>query len=109
MLVVGILVPVLITGPESLQMQYRSWHAIETRDAAPLPRYGTGGADLYAGLMGQFRVWWGVRWPHWPTQLAGLAVLLLPLAARWRCHAERHFQLLFLASILVFCLLAGAE
>lgn len=104
-LVVGVLLPVLITGPDSLEMQYRSWRAIEAQDAAPEARYGIGGADLYAGLMGQFRVWWGVTWPHWPTQLAGLIVLLLPLAVRWRRLAERQFQLLFLASILVFCVL----
>lgn len=104
-LIAGIVLPVVITGPDSLEMQYRSWHAIETRDAAPLARYGTGGADLYAGLMGQFRVWWGVSWPHWPTQMAGLVVLLLPLAVQWRRRAEPLFQRLFLASILVFCVL----
>ena len=104
-LIAGVLLPVVMTGPDGLKMQYAAWRAIESRDAAPLPRYGTGGADLYAGLMGQFRVWWGVSWPHWPTQLVGLAVLLLPLAVQWRRYAERHFQLLFLASILVFCVL----
>src|SRR6185295_12269205 len=57
--------PLLMTGPASLAMQYRSWYAIETADAAPMARYGTGGADLYAGMMGQFRVWFGVDWPHW--------------------------------------------
>jgi len=69
--------PLLMTGPSLLAMQYRSWYAIETADAAPMARYGTGGADLYAGMMGQFRVWFGVDWPHWPTQLAGLVILML--------------------------------
>ena len=73
---VGAALPLIVTGPESLEMQYRSWYAIETRDVAPMPRYGTGGADLYAGLMGQFRVWFGVDWPHWP-------VAYLYRATRW--------------------------
>jgi hypothetical protein len=86
-------------------MQYRSWLAIETRDAATLARYGTGGADLYAGIMGQFRVWWGVQWPHWPTKVAGLLVLIAPILRRRRDLEDRHFRLLFLASLLVFCVL----
>ena len=102
---VGAALPLVAVRPASLAMQYRSWYAIETRDAAPLSRYGTGGADLYAGLMGQFRVWWGVDWPHWPTQLAGLVLLLLPLAAQRRRWPDRQFRVLFLASTLVFCVL----
>ena len=31
-------VPLLVTGHQSLLDQYRSWHAIETKDAAPLSR-----------------------------------------------------------------------
>ena len=103
--VIGIALPLIAVAPASLASQYRSWRAIETRDAAPLARYGAGGADLYAGLMGQFRVWWGVEWPHWPTQVIGLLLLLLPLAVQWKRRDEPHFRLLFLASILVFCVL----
>jgi hypothetical protein len=101
---VGVALPLLAVTPASLLMQYRSWYGVETRDAAPLARYGTGGADLYAGLMGQFRVWWGVEWPHWPTQLAGLLLLLLPLMWRRR-WTDRLFRVQFLASTLVFCVL----
>jgi hypothetical protein len=55
--------------------------------------------------MGQFVVWFGVDWPHWPTQLAGLVILLLPVALqRARC-GERVFRLQLLASLLVFCVL----
>src|ERR1035437_4446337 len=104
-LVAGIALPLLVTPPSLLANQYRSWFAIETHDAAPLSRYGTGGADLYAGLMGQFRVWWGVQWPLWPTQLAGALVLLAPLVFQRRRFGSRQFRLLFLSSILVFCVL----
>ncbi len=104
-MIVGIALPLLVTPASSLAMQYRSWFSIEMRDAAPLSRYGRGGADLYAGLMGQFRVWWGVEWPHWPTQIAGLTVLLAPIVWRRPSHQDRHFHLLFLSSVLVFCVL----
>src|SRR6185369_16643658 len=58
-----------------------------------------------AGMMGQFRVWFGVGWPHWPTQLTGLAILLLPLALQRRRFGERLFRVELLASLLVFCVL----
>jgi hypothetical protein len=104
-LIAGVALPLLVTSPATLAMQYKSWFRIENRDAIPLARYGTGGADLYAGLMGQFRVWWGVRWPNWPAQLAGVVILVLPLALRRRSWARRQFRVLFMASILVFCVL----
>ena len=104
-MVAGVALPLTVVRPSSLLMQYRSWYSIETRDAAPLARYGTGGADLYAGLMGQFRVWWGVDWPHWPIQLAGLVILLLPVVVRRSHWTSRLFRIQFLASTLVFCVL----
>ena len=100
----GVALPLLVVSWDSLGAQYLSWRAIESHDAAPLARYGTGGADLYAGLMGQFRVWFGVQWPFWPTQLAGLVLLLAPLLrgpAVWTIR----FRTNFLASILVFSVL----
>jgi hypothetical protein len=102
---VGVALPLLVTPYATLAAQYRSWYAIETHDAAALARYGTGGADLYAGIMGQFRVWWGVEWPHWPTQLVGVLLLLAPLAVQRRRFGDRQFRILFLASVLVFCVL----
>jgi hypothetical protein len=104
-LVAGVALPLLVTSPTTLAMQYKSWFRIESRDAIPLARYGTGGADLYAGLMGQFRVWWGVRWPNWPAQMAGVVILMVPLALRRRWWDRRQFRVLFLASMLVFCVL----
>ena len=104
-LAVGAAFPLLAAGPDSLAAQYQSWYAIETHDAAPMARYGTGGADLYAGLMGQFRVWFGVDWPHWPTQLAGLVVLMAPLLTQRARFEERVFRIQVLASLLVFCVL----
>lgn len=102
--ILGAALPLLTVSWSSLTAQYHSWGAIETRDAVPLARYGTGGAGLYAGLMGQFRVWFDVRWPFWPTQLVGLALLMAPLLRGPRAWTPT-FRLNFLASILVFCVL----
>ncbi len=102
---VGAALPLVAAPPGTLARQYASWYAIETRDAAPMPRYGTGGADLYAGLMGQFRVWFGVDWPHWPVQLAGLAILILPVLTQRRRFVDPVFRVTLLASLLVFCVL----
>jgi hypothetical protein len=102
---VGAALPLLASAPGTLGDQYASWYAIETHDAAEQPRIGVGGADLYAGLMGQFKVWLGVDWPHWPTQLAGLVILLLPLLLQRSRFGERVFRVHLLASLLVFCVL----
>ena len=105
-LLIGVVLPLIAVVPDSLATQYRSWLAIETRDAGPLVRIGTSGADLYAGLMGLLRVWGGVQWPPWPTQLAGTLVLFAPLAFRRnRRWGGPLFRLQFLASTLVFCVL----
>ena len=104
-LVVGTALPLLVTTPQRLSEQYASWRAIETADAAPLARYGTGGAGLYAGLMGLIRAWFGVEWPHWPVQLAGLVLLLAPVALRRDRWVDRQFRVTLIASILVFCVL----
>ncbi|MCC7194905.1 MAG: DUF2029 domain-containing protein [Gemmatimonadaceae bacterium] len=101
----GAALPLLVAAPGTLGAQYASWYAIETRDAAPMPRYGTGGADLYAGLMGQFRVWFGTDWPHWPVQFAGLVLLLLPVVVQRRRFVEPVFRVTLLASLLLFCVL----
>ncbi len=102
--IAGVALPLLVTGAGTLTAQYGSWHTVEARDAVPLAAYGLGGADVYAGLMGLLRVWFGVRWPFWPTQLAGIVLLLAPLLRGPRAWTPR-FRLELLASILVFCVL----
>jgi hypothetical protein len=100
----GALLPLLGTSWHSLMEQYHWWGVKLREDSVPMARYGTSGAGLYAGIMGQFRVWWGVQWPFWPTQLAGLAILLAPLLRGRRAWSSK-FRIDFLASILVFCVL----
>jgi hypothetical protein len=103
---VALALPLLAVSPHSLALQYRSWLAIEARDIAPMEQSGGGGAGLYSGIMGLLRVWAGVRWPFWPLQLAGVLVLVAPLALHWRsAWGDRLFRLQFLGSLLVFCVL----
>jgi hypothetical protein len=54
--------------------------------------------------MEQLRIWFGVSWPTWPVQLLGGVALLSPLVQvpHW---GSARFRLLFLASVLMFCVL----
>ncbi|HVT41267.1 MAG TPA: glycosyltransferase family 87 protein [Gemmatimonadaceae bacterium] len=104
-MLVGIALPLLVTSPSALAMQYQSWHAIEALDTAPLSQYGTSGAGLYGGLMGLVRAWFGVQWPHWPVQLIGVVLLITPLILRRDRWGEPLFRVKAAASVLVFCVL----
>lgn len=86
-----VLLPLAVTTPSMLLSQYEWWHAIESVDALAL------GASLMRVLHDAF----GVSWPNWPVQLAGVFVLLLPLLHRSR-WADPHFRRTYLASLLVF-------
>lgn len=85
------LLPLMVTPPSMLLAQYGWWHAIEMTDA--LAR----GESVMLALHQAF----GVQWPNWPVQAAGITVLLLPLLHRKR-WADVHFRRAFLASLLVF-------
>lgn len=86
--------PLLVLSPAELLAQYRSWGAISGTDA------------LMRGysVMDQIHRWTGADWPNWPVQLAGAVTLVAPLARFSRAGVER-FRLLFLASVLMFCVL----
>jgi hypothetical protein len=90
--------PLLFMSPADLWTQYHSWMAVQGADE--------GGYSV----MQHFRIWLGVSWPNWPVQVAGAAVLLSPLVrlSQW---GHLRFRLLFLASVLMFCVLFnhGAE
>lgn len=88
------LAPLLVLSPAELLAQYRSWGAISSSDAL------TRGYSV----MEQLHLWTGLDWPNWPLQLLGALVLLAPLARISRWGIER-FRLLFLASVLMFCVL----
>lgn len=86
--------PLLVLSPAELMAQYRSWGAISSSDAA-MRGYS---------VMQQLHLWTGRDWPNWPVQLIGALLLLAPLGRISRWGVER-FRLLFLASVLMFCVL----
>jgi glycosyl transferase family 87 len=92
--VAGVL-PLVAISPADLLAQYRSWHAIEMKDAL-----GRG-----YSLMHYVHAWFGVDWPNWPQQAAGTALLLLPLALRRDRWDTLEFRRLFLCSLLVYSVL----
>jgi hypothetical protein len=98
-LAVVLALPLLVVPPAQLAAEYQSWRGVEMVDAFSVG--GGGGGGLYGGVMQQLRIWLGVRWPNWPVQLVGTALLLLPLV-RWRAWASEDFRLRFLSSLLVF-------
>jgi hypothetical protein len=91
----AIVLPLVAIPPGDLLAQYRSWHAIEAKDAL---RRGY-------SLMHYVHAWFGVDWPNWPLQAAGTALLLLPLALHQDRWSSLEFRRLFLCSLLVYSVL----
>jgi len=91
--------PLLVVSPSELVAQYQSWRAVESIDALSVG--GGGGGGLYGGVMQQLRLIFGVSWPNWPVQLAGTALLMLPLA-KWRNWQFAEFRMRFLCALLVY-------
>src|SRR6184192_2827553 len=94
-LAAAIALPLVAIPPGDLLAQYRSWHAMEAKDAL---RRGY-------SLMHYVHAWFGVDWPNWPLQAAGTALLLLPVALRPDRWASLEFRRLFLCSLLVYSVL----
>ncbi len=91
----AVALPLVAIPVGELLAQYRSWHAIEAKDAL---RRGY-------SLMQYTHAWFGVDWPNWPQQAAGTALLLLPLGLRPDRWASSAFRRLFLCSLLVYSVL----
>ena len=97
MLVVGValvVAPLIVVSPEQLAAQYRSWFAISKLDAL----------DRGFSVMKHLNLWFDMAGPNWPVQLTGVAILLAPLA-RYSSWGLPRFRLLYLASVLMFCVL----
>lgn len=82
--------PLFVTSAPLLLAQYRSWYAMGSVDAL----------DRGASVMRLLHDLAGYDGPNWPVQLAGLALLALPLS-RGQWSDPRHRKL-FLASLLVY-------
>ena len=94
-LAAAVALPLVAVPLGDLLAQYRSWHAIEAKDAL---RRGY-------SLMHYLHAWFGVDWPNWPQQAAGTALLLLPLVLRTDRWEALEFRRLFLCSLLVYSVL----
>jgi hypothetical protein len=90
----AIVAPLMVTSPDRLGTQYRGWEQISKTDAL------TRGYSV----MEHVHLLTGTDWPNWPIQLLGLVILLAPLI-RFTFWGHGRFRLLFLASVLMFCVL----
>jgi hypothetical protein len=86
--------PLIVTTPHALALQYRSWWGILGRDAADL--------EFGQSIMALARSVFRVTLPNWPLQLAGTLVLLAPLVRLRRQAAAADFRLRALCSVLVY-------
>jgi hypothetical protein len=95
--VVLVALPLVVTPAHTLIGQYGYWHAIESVDAVDL--------SFGDSLMRVLRDASGGRWPSWPVQVAGTALLLMPVALRREAWTAADFRLRFLCSLLVYVVL----
>jgi hypothetical protein len=85
-----IALPLLVTPMSTLIEQYRSWYSMGSVDAL----------DRGASVMRLMHDLIGYDGPNWPVQLAGTALLMLPLArGAWSDPAHRRS---FMGSLLVY-------
>jgi hypothetical protein len=87
-----LLLPLVVTSPGTLVQQYRWWRDIEAVDAQ----------QRWFSVMELLHQWTGASFPNWPVQLAGVLLLLLPLAVRRDRWTEQAFRLRYLCSVLLF-------
>jgi hypothetical protein len=99
--VLFLVLPAALVGPHDLLSQYGRW-AWQERAETFKPMYS---------VMDLLDAWTGYYGPRLPVQLAGLAVLLSPLALRRRAREDAQWRLALLGSLLVFSVLFnyGAE
>jgi hypothetical protein len=90
----AVVAPLLVTSPDTLSMQYRSWEELSRTDAL------TRGYSV----MEHVHMLTGADLSNGPIQLLGLVILLAPLV-RYTFWGQERFRLLFLASVLMFCVL----
>ena len=90
-----LLVPLLVTPPNTLAAQYASWQAIQTFDAM----------DRGMSVMRIVEHLVHGDWPNWPLQLGGVVALVAPVLARRARWGEWEFRRLYLCSVLLFCVI----
>ena len=96
---VTVLLPLVVTSPATLLRQYQSWSSVESSDAL----------QRWFSAMELVHRWTGLNVPNWPIQVAGVCVLLLPLALRRARWDEARFRFLYLCSVLLFTVLLNHQ
>jgi hypothetical protein len=86
--------PLLVTPPETLLAQYRSWRGMVTWDEGDL-KFGL-------SIMRVMRDYLGVAMPNWPLQAIGTALLLVPPLLKSALWDDAGFRRRFLCSLLVY-------
>lgn len=94
-LVALVLLPLLVTPAGTLLEQYRSWHAIESKDAL----------DRGFTVMQMLQHLFHQDWPNWPFQGLGVLALVGPVLVRRDRWTQWGFRRLYLCSVLVFCVI----
>ena len=89
------LLPLLVTTPAILWAQYASWRAIESKDAL----------DRGFTVMQMVQLLLHRDWPNWPQQAGGVLLLVAPVLVRRNRWTEWSFRLMYLCSVLVFCVI----
>jgi hypothetical protein len=91
-----LLLPLLVTPPDTLVAQYASFRAIQASEVSIKRGYS---------VMQMLELLVHRDWPNWPVQLIGILVLVAPvLFQRERWH-EWERRRLYLCSVLVFCVI----
>lgn len=88
-----LLLPLVVTPLGTLVAQYRSWHAIETRDIT---------TQRWFSVMQLFDRITNADLPNLPLQLVGTLALLAPIAFRRDRWDDARFRLQFLCSVLLY-------
>ena len=91
---IGMAAPLLVVSPSELLELYRSWGALSKVDAM------TRGYSV----MEHIEMLFHLDLPNAPIQLLGAAILLAPLRRYW-IYGNERFRLLFLASVLMYCVI----
>ncbi len=89
--------PLLVTAPDQLLGQYRSWVAILTADAGDL--------TFARSIMVVVRAWTGSTVPNWMFQAAATGILITPLVVRRSAWRDPLFRQQFLASLLIYAVI----
>ena len=90
-----VIAPMVFRSPSWLWHQYDDWLVIQRVD----------GGDPGFSVMALVRLWSGAYWPFWPQQLAGVALLLAPIALTDVRLASTEWRLRYVASLLIFCVI----